>query len=219
MSGSALGSPLPLSASSWLGFEVTRTAVPQPPPTTVVEVVPLDQNGNLVAGWELVDDGFVGPVDCRFDSPSHASVGVDITSCSPMAAGVDVCWVLPGRIDLACGGVPWESRLHARYAGGGPIGPVGTYDGAFPWGIELIDGTRCRIRHGGSWGGRADGLNGSYWCVRDGSSLGEGEVILGALDRSGPTWIALRGPLSPDNRAFPPPEEAPVTTAWFAASP
>jgi hypothetical protein len=199
-------------------IEVTRAEVPQVPPTTVVEVVPFDEEGNLVEGWEVVDDGFAGTVDCRFDSPSHVSVGVDVTSCSPTAAGADVCWVLPDRVGLACGGVPWERRLHARYAEA-PVGPVGLADEPLPWGIELLDGTHCRRRYGGSWGGRADGLNGLFWCERDGSFLGEGEVILGLLDTSEPTWIALRGPLSPDNRAFPPPEAVPITTAWYAGSP
>ncbi|NUS94656.1 MAG: hypothetical protein HOQ36_19985, partial [Nocardia sp.] len=97
--------------------------------------------------------------------------------------------------------------------------PVGKSADPEPWALELADGRQCRIRVGGAWGGRADGLVGAYSCT------GGAEVVLQpadartAIDTSAPTWHVSMGELGAGSPDLPPPTIADVRTAYFAAAP
>ncbi|MFD9734620.1 hypothetical protein [Umezawaea sp. NPDC059074] len=137
------------------------------------------------------------------------AVSADIVECSPTAAGTDVCWVAPDRVTLLCGDTLWVKSLRRATS----TEPVEVYPNAYPWGLELADGTRCRARNGGSWGGRADGY---YSCE------GFESVVLappdgsGLVDRSRPAWTVPMGDLGSDNPEFPAPVRVWVATAYFA---
>ncbi len=126
---------------------------------------------------------------------SPAAKDPGIVACFPHAAGADICRVQPDRSTLLCGGVPWEKKLY-QYQSGQPVGavPAGDYE-ASPWGLELAGGPRCRLRNGGSWGGRADGYVDAHSCGNDTRFVlaGPDEPL---VDRSGPRWTVKVGALA-----------------------
>lgn len=183
--------------------------------TQVVTVVAVDKLGNPAPGYEVeASDGFV---ESCYASPAG---GEGLASCSPTAAGADVCWVDSDRVTLLCGTDPWEKKL-VRMTSDEEIGTLTPKPTPDPWGLVLADGARCRLRNGGSWGGRADGWVGAYSCDR-----GEGEYVLvdqnapdTVVDRSGPVWHVRIGALGGADEQFPAPTPIAVTTAYFAGTP
>jgi len=186
--------------------------------TEVVTVVPVDHAVNPKPDYEVRQGG--GAIDCGASRsyPSAAAVGDGIVSCSPVAAAADVCWAGPDRVTLLCGIDPREKVLY-RYTAQAPVSPVVAEANPTPWALDLDDGSRCRLRNGGSWSGRSDDLVGAYYCdpgtavvlVRQ-----EGNVA--AVDRSKPMWTVLVGELD-DSTASPPPVTKEVVRAYFAGSP
>lgn len=86
-----------------------------------------------------------------------------------------------------------------------------------PWALELADGRHCRIRVGGAWGGRSDGLVGAYSC--DGSAVVlQPSTARTAIDASTSTWLVEVGPLGSGAPDFPAPAILAVRTAYFAAA-
>lgn len=131
------------------------------------------------------------------------------------AADAGTCWPsTPGS--LLCVDDPWNMRLH-RVTYGGQLPHVQPPAIQEPFAMVLDDGTRCRPRSGGAWGGRDDGYVGTYGCGAANSNLavlwlpsqGPGSCI----DRSAPLWTVKVGQLVTPSA---PPQTHPVTTAWFA---
>jgi hypothetical protein len=193
-------------------------ALAQPPTTRVITVVPVGPNGQPINGYQEApaQSNITAASDCTTPSPS--AVADDIYYCSPSAAGADTCWPsTPGS--LLCVDDPWDKRLHRVTYGGQlpPVQPAATTD---PFALLLDDGTRCRLRNGGAWGGRDDGYVGVYGCGDASSNLavlflpsqGAGTCI----DRSMPAWTVEVGQLGAPTAHFPPPQTRTVTTAWFA---
>ena len=187
-----------------------------PPATQVITAVPVGPNGQPIDGYqEAPAAGNVTTVsDCTV---SLSAVGDDIFACAPSAAGADPCWPsTPGT--LLCVDDPWNKRLHrVSYDGQLPqVQPGAITD---PLALLLDDGTRCRLRNGGAWGGRDDGYVGVYGCggalaVLWLPSQGPGTCV----DRSAPAWTVRVGELGRPDQHFPPPATRTVTTAWFAGN-
>ena len=140
---------------------VAGSAVAEPPATQVITAVAVGPNGEPFNGYrEAPSQGSVTVTDCTTPSPS--AVGDDIYYCSPSAAGADTCWPsTPGS--LLCLDDPWDKRLH-RVTYGGQLPHVQPGAITDPFALLLDDGTRCRLRNGGAWGGRDDGYVGVYGC-------------------------------------------------------
>jgi hypothetical protein len=182
-----------------------------PSTTEVVHVVAVDTDGRPSNGYrEQPPDGTVTAVsDC---AASPAAVSADIYQCWPSAAGADVCW--PSTPDsLLCVDDPWDKRLH-RVTIGEELLHVQPTAIPQPFALLLDDGTRCRRRNGGAWGGRDDGYLGAYGCQSSLTVLVKADQEV--IDRSAPMWTVKVGELGAANPHFPPPETRPVTTAWFA---
>jgi hypothetical protein len=199
-------------------FPLAGPAVADPAPTQVITAVPVGPNGQPISGYqEEPGQGNVVTVnDCTTPSPS--AMAANIYYCSPTAAGAGTCWPsTPGS--LLCVDDPWDMRLHRVSYDGAlpPVQPTATPD---PFALVLDDGTRCLLRNGGAWGGRADGYVGVYGCGGPHSSLavlwlpsqGAGTCI----DRSAPVWTVKVGQLSTPETSLPPPQTRAVTTVWFA---
>jgi hypothetical protein len=187
----------------------------QRPRTTVVTVVAMRESGEPAPGYTVTEQD--GPVDC--DAASPAAVGADVVACSPSAASADVCWVRPDRQTLLCGGRPWEKSL-IRVTSTLPVPATPKPATAEPWGLELADGAKCRLRNGGAWGGRADGYVGMYWCDRaDEFVLIPGDDGTHFVDRSTPTWTVHVGDLGDPGQTLPAPRTVDVVTAYFAGFP
>ncbi|MGJ6127055.1 hypothetical protein QN239_31185 [Mycolicibacterium sp. Y3] len=147
-------------------------------------------------------------------SPSGADAG--IYRCSPSAAGADVCWRSTGST-LLCVDDPWRKELH-RATVTDVLPEAVPLSSPRPFALLLDDGTQCRIRNGGAWGGRHDGLVGAYGCQGADAVLVATADGAQPIDRSQPRWTVQVGPLGADNVSFPPPRTRGVTTAWFATT-
>lgn len=186
-----------------------------PPSTEVLHVVAVDAGGQPADGYrEQSPDSTISLVSACSASP--AAVGPDVYQCSPSAAGADACWPATTR-SLLCVDDPWQRRLH-RVTVSDELNPVTPTAAPQPLALLLDDGTRCRRRNGGAWGGRDDGYLGAYSC--ESSRL----VVLvksgdDAVERSAPLWTVRVGELGAGEVHFPPPESRSVRTAWFADAP
>jgi hypothetical protein len=185
------------------------------PATKIVRLAPVDKSSAPKTGY-VVEQGQTD-VDSCVASPAG---GKDVTSCSPSAAGADVCWVTSDRISMLCGTYPWEKKL-IKVKSTTPIKGLTPVADPSPWALVLANGTKCRLRNGGSWGGRADGFVGAYFCDR-----GEKEFVLvnpyttePTIKKVDPLWTVRVGPLGDPEASFPPPAAVAVTTAYFAGTP
>ena len=187
--------------------------------TQVITVVAVDAGGHPANGYREVrptqDPGHVAQVfGCEV---SPAAVAGDIYDCAPSAAGADVCWPSPPG-SLLCLDYSWDQGLH-RVSVTDPLPHVQPTATPAPFALLLDDGTRCRLRNGGAWGGRDDGLVGAYACP-DGklSVLVATTPHAEAIDRSRPLWTVKVGSLGAGDAHLPPPQTHTVTTAWLAGT-
>ena len=195
----------------------TASASAEPPATEVITVVPVGPNGEPINGYqEAPSPGNVTSVsECTV--PSLSAVADDIYACSPSAAGADPCWPSAPE-SLLCLDDPWNKQLH-RVTHSAPLPPVQAPAITDPVALLLDDGTHCRLRNGGAWGGRDDGYVGVYGCGGANAVLwlpsqGPGTCV----DRSTPAWTVKIGQLGMPTEHFPPPQTHTVTTAWFSGS-
>lgn len=189
--------------------------------TQVVVVIAVDANGQPVGDFRLVSaapgPGAVPEVSGCATSP--AAVGDDIYYCAPNAAGADVCWPsTPGS--LLCLNDPWDKGLH-RVTYTPPLPRVKPPATPEPFALLLDDGTQCRLRNGGAWGGRDDGLVGAYGCPNANLAVlvpQQREGNASPIDRSQSMWTVKIGSLGGPGAHLPPPQTHSVKTAWFAGS-
>jgi hypothetical protein len=200
-------------------LSLSAPAAADPPPTQQITVVAVGPSGEAINGYgEAPAEGNVFTVsDCTTPSPS--AVANNVYYCSPTAAGAGTCWPsTPGS--LLCVDNPWDKRMH-RVSYDGPLPPVQPTATPDPFALTLDDGTRCLLRNGGAWGGRADGYVGVYGC---GAGGGANPAVLwlpsqGAgrrIDRSSSVWTVKVGQIGQPDTAFPPPQTRAVTAAWLA---
>ncbi|GAB7144554.1 hypothetical protein [Mycobacterium riyadhense] len=195
-----------------------------PKGTQVITVVAVDANGKPINGYRQLppsqDPGNVADVFGCAASP--AAVADDIYSCAPNAAGADVCWPAGPSAPktLWCLDDPWSKGLR-RVTSTDPLPHVLAPPTPAPFALLLDDGTQCRLRNGGAWGGRDDGLVGAYGCPNETPAVlvpvrpGGGES---AIDRSQALWTVKVGSLGSGEAHLPPPQTRTVVTAWFAGS-
>ena len=196
---------------------VVTAPVAAEPATQVMTVVPVGPNGQPINGYQEAPSPGNVTFASECTTASLSAVANDIYSCSPSAAGADPCWASTPE-SLLCLDDPWNKQLH-RVAYDGPLPPVQAPAISDPVGLLLDDGTRCRLRNGGAWGGRDDGYVGVYGCGGANAVLwlpsqGPGTCV----DRSSPAWTVKIGQLGTPTEHFPPPQTHTVTTAWFAGS-
>lgn len=199
-------------------LSLAGSAGAEPPATQVITAVPVGPNGEPINGFREgpAQSNITDVADCT--TPSPAAVADDIYYCSPSAADADVCWPsTPGS--LLCVDAPWDMELHrVRYAD--PLPHVQPLAAPQPFALLLDNGTRCRLRNGGAWGGRDDGYVGVYGCGAAGENLAvlaiPSQGATSAIDRSMPLWTVKVGQLGNPAEHFPPPQAQTVTTAWFA---
>lgn len=210
-------SMLPDSARTLTVFvTITRPATN---PTEVIVLNPFTADGTLKAGYTLDDLTTQTPVSCYGTSDSAVTSGTHF--CGTTADSTHSCWAsprYPGQV--ICMTAPWRTELLLRRA----EGLTATLPPEDPWplGIETADGARWWLRHGGSWGGRADGLVGAYGCDSESACANDANVVLAGdgpvIDKSTPTWTVIIGELGSIDDDLPPPTRLAVTKAWFIAS-
>ncbi|WP_228815144.1 hypothetical protein [Nocardia cyriacigeorgica] len=186
-------------------------------PTEVVSLTAVDAAGRPADGFTVIEPDPYGTLNCRNAAPSHSATTAGIYHCGASADAADVCWPTPARTELLCADDPWDRELR-RYTVDPPLEPIAATESPEPWALELADGRQCRIRIGGAWGGRSDGMVGAYSCT------GGSEVVLQAadartvIDTSSDTWQVAMGELGAGSPDFPLPTMVDVRTAYFAAA-
>lgn len=207
-----------IAAIAVAAFVQPGSAFADPPPTQVIAVMAVGPAGEAINGYHVLSgpDNVGQASDCSEPSPS--AVADNVYYCSPSAAGAGTCWPsTPGS--LLCVDNPWDRQLH-RVMFDGQLPPVRATANPDPFALTLDDGTRCLLRNGGAWGGRADGYVGVYGCGGPGSDLavlwlpsqGAGSCI----DRSSAAWTVKVGRLGAPDAVLPPPATRAVTEAWLA---
>lgn len=129
----------------------------------IVTLRPFAADGGVGPEWS-VDRRETGPIDCGTSRASAVSVEDGIYHCAPDASGANACVV--AGYEVTCLGDPFAATVvRGRSAGAPPRGVVAPAE-PVPVAVVLDDGTRCRIRVGGSWPVRAatPALAGHYFC-------------------------------------------------------
>lgn len=195
------------------------------PTTLVTNINPFTSGGALGKGWTIADaTASTEPINCEYDQGSPSAVAPGTHGCGASADSADACWTsprYPGQI--LCLFDPFGKVLHARRVVN--IAKSTTAPAvAVPVGVELFDGTRWRLRNGGSWGGRKDDLRGAYSCVRgavcDYEKTGKTIVLLthdavSAVNTSAQPWTVRVGEIGDPRTDYPPPKTAKVRYAFF----
>lgn len=209
-----------VAAVAVLTMNLSRPAAADPAVTQVITVVAVGTNGQPINGYQEAPPVGNSTVVTDCTTPSPSAVADDVYYCSPSAAGAGTCWPSTPE-SLLCVDDPWSNHVHrVSYAGQlPPVRPTATPD---PFAVVLDDGTRCLLRNGGAWGGRADGYVGVYGCGDPGSNLAvlwlPSQGAGTCFDRSMPLWTVKVGQLGTPTDQFPPPQTRGVTTAWFAGN-
>jgi hypothetical protein len=212
-----------IAATAWtlLHYRVIGGKAATSKHTQTVTVIAVGINGQPVDGYRQLPDRAESSnvVDVFGCLVSPAAVSPGIYYCAPAAAGADVCW-RSGPGALLCLDDPWSKGLR-RVTYADPLPQVQPAAAPKPLALQLEDGTQCRLRNGGAWGGRDDGLVGAYGCA------GETLAVLVAvsptggespIDRSQPLWTVKVGALGSGAAHLPPPQTRAVSTAWFAGT-
>jgi hypothetical protein len=187
--------------------------------TDVITVAAVGANGEPANGYWVADRLTTSVSLSGCSGPSPAAVGNNIYSCDPSEAGANICW--PAPASLLCVRDPW-SRALRRFVSPGALAAVDPPQTPMPFALVLDDGTRCVLRAGEEWGGRADGLVPAYGCGMANWSYAvlasPDQDLAGAIDRSQPLWRVQTGQVGPPTAGFWPPLPRKVATAWFAGN-
>lgn len=181
-------------------------------PTRVTSLAAVSAAGSPAEGFTVTGDA--GIVDCATNA-SPTSITDDVYTCAPTAANADVCWPEAGNRTLLCADDPWNRSLRRAHPHESLLSARASNDPE-PWALELTNGAQCRIRNGGSWGGRTDGLDGAYAC--DDESFVLAGSLEPVIDSNLPVWTVRVGPLGDSDAEFPVPTVAGIRQAWFSAS-
>lgn len=207
------------SSNELLSTGPDRTAVSPPASvsdfsgqTEVRVISAVDASGSLSAGFTL---GMRGDevLDCPGIS-SPAATGPNIHSCAPTVAEADVCWGRVGTTRLYCSRNPLSTVLH-EYTSRELLSEVAAPETPIPWGLQLETGLDCRLRNGGAWSTRPDGLNGVYVCSNT-ESVVVADTLSETIDSSSLRWKVRVGTLPPSPASALPASTVEVDVAYFA---
>ncbi|MFE3444539.1 hypothetical protein ACFXNW_16040 [Nocardia sp. NPDC059180] len=185
--------------------------------TEVVSLTAVDAAGMPTDGFTVISPDPYGALNCRDATASFSATTANIYHCGASADAADVCWPTPAMNELLCANDPWKRELR-RYTVDPPLEPVAATESPEPWALELADGRHCRIRVGGAWGGRSDGMVGAYSCTGDSEVVLQASDARTSIDKSSDTWQVAMGELGAGEADFPPPTMVDVRTAYFAAA-
>lgn len=190
--------------------------------TKIIVLHPFTASGAVDPQYQVDRTGYNSLLSGEFaeitatPSPSYFSEVRGTYSVGGTADNAGACWAAPdGDISVLCASGPWSKTLRALAVTELPdVAPV---DEPGPYGLELADGSRWEARIGGSWGGRADGWNGAFYCV-DRCTSDSLYVLYGeehTLDREDGRWYAYVGELGEPDEAFPAPQRQLVKEVRF----
>lgn len=157
------------------------------------------------------------PVDSQ-PSPSATRTGTYWLGAT--ADSASACWRHPDDQEtVVCLENPWSDETFTRSIEGElPDSPAAS--DPVLWALELSDGSRWKLRTGGSWAGRSDGWTGAYYCIVNCLPYGDTEQVILANDEyphgydySSKLWSAFVGEIGSDNPAAP--EKAAIVEGWF----
>jgi hypothetical protein len=111
----------------------------------------------------------------------------------PDAAAVDTCWRSAKPLRMLCLVDPWGRTLDAADVQIA-VAAVPNRSAPVPLGLQLADGTRCRLRDGGAWGNpqAEPTYEGYYYCAGETFVWAPKDSYPG-IDRSFSRWTVLVG--------------------------
>ncbi|MEU7143532.1 hypothetical protein ABZ942_29110 [Nocardia sp. NPDC046473] len=117
----------------------------------ITTLTPFDAQGAPTTGWEVDDKAGSTPIDCSYNEPSPSASTDNILLCAPSAAAADSCTTVPTKPTALCLIDPFNNHL-TRYATTTVrTGVVHAPQTPQPIALILDNGTKCRLRNGGSW--------------------------------------------------------------------
>ncbi|GGK64804.1 hypothetical protein [Nocardia camponoti] len=191
--------------------------VPPGPATNVVSLVAVDNSGKAINGFSIVQPDPIGDIDCKYVAGSRSATTAGVVECGASAQAANVCWIAPDKASLLCADDPWQRGVRRWTVQAPPVAAAAQSANPEPWALELADGRHCRIRVGGAWGGRSDGLVGAYSCDGHDVVLQMPDAAT-AMNKSNPAWTVQVGELGAGAPDLPAPKTIQVRTAYFAAA-
>lgn len=209
--------------SSSSAASASESATPGLAETAVIKINPFGASGEVRDPYKIDLSQEQQEIDCTYGGPSLSALSANTYSCGSQADSANACWISAAYPDhLLCLQSAWGTSLVARRLSG-PVKPTSAPDKPEPLGLELEDGTRWRIRLGGSWGARADGYAGAYGCDPEACTSGEAVAVLAdqqgaVIDDTSPVWTVRVGELGDPDQTFPSPETIRVRRVWYIVS-
>jgi hypothetical protein len=187
------------------GSPVARAATLSqvPSETTVVTVQPFGPDGSLRTDLRVRRTLRNG--SCI---PNRSAKVVNAAICFRGRYRYDPCWEDPNSsgASLICLSAPWEqnvTRMLVRKPLREPVPLSPSSQTPYPWGIELIDGSRCLVHAGAH--DSIGGIAVDFYCEGD-------RVLLRTLDRSQPLWSI--GTAEIRKKRYLPGPVMPIRTVW-----
>jgi lipoprotein len=189
--------------------------------TEMIEVEVVNNSFQLHEGFRFSEDkpiDFESIIEECSNERSHLALRGNVYSCSPSYLVADACWRAPIIGQIYCAEFPWGGVVKTYLLSENKNLPelISNPDSIpIPWGIELETGLRCRIRSGGGWNTRKDGLIPYYRCDDD-SNFIVGESPASIFNKDSIIWtakIATTGNLEDSNIE---PKKIKISKAWFA---
>lgn len=208
------------------GLDQAKVILDVTPParTTVLAVDPLDSSGDVRPAFTVDSFSQAGwSVDCTYDDGSPTGVTPGTHSCGGTADSCAAAVSSPGYPNqLLCLNSAFDPTL--RLVRAENLTATGAPRNPLPLGLETTDGSRWTLRFGGSWGGRADGANGAYYCesgpCKKQQLDTQNQVILATenapiVDTTTTRWGVYVGDIGDPSVDYPAPVRLGVTKAWF----
>lgn len=159
---------------------------------------PADQAGRLSPGYVAVPESS-DSIGCDWRSPSPVAVDAGILECGDSWHYGVACWPVARASSVLCDRDPFGRQLARIPAQFTTVGPD-TARPPVPFGLELDNGERCKIRDGGAWARsqQEPSFVGYYEC---GSVFGDAVWALpgdihGGIDELSPQWTVVVGKAS-----------------------
>ena len=116
-----------------------------PEPETVV-LTPVDSHGSVLPGFAKDNTKiYTNTIDCTDNYPSPYDATQGVRSCGGVLGLADACWPTANGTYVLCLSSPWDKTLTMWPAKGAASTLPPHKPSTLPMGIELEDGSHCRI--------------------------------------------------------------------------
>ena len=168
--------------------------------TATIVVRPIDRGGHLAAGYSAVSEANTDSMVCDRSSVSLVAVDRGIFQCGNSADYGVACWLSASPSTVLCDRDPFANQVARIRVGFVAIG-ASVARPPVPFGLELDNGERCKVRNGGAWSRPEQQPTwvGYYECgsgAQDAVWAPTAAADTGGIDKSSPQWTVTVGAAS-----------------------